>query len=295
MDLENLDLNIDNYNLTDLLQLFNLDFNFNEDELKHAKKSVLMLHPDKSGLEKDFFLFFTAAYKIVYSVYNFRRTKTKSTEYFVEKDEQKELLLDTFKKQSNFNKLFNDMFEQAKIKDEAEGGGYADWLKSDEDIDTRSTTMQSMNETFERKKKEISALIPVKDLEDSYYNAGACADLMGDKPDYYSSDVFARLPYEDLKKAHVESVIPVTHEDYLRRPKFKSVDEMRRNTEYNDTKPMALEQAREYLKNRDKAQNKNDMNRAYKLAKQDEVYEQVNKNVMSQFRGLCPPTPVEKA
>ena len=87
MDLENLDLNIDNYNLTDLLQLFNLDFNFNEDELKHAKKAVLMLHPDKSGLEKDFFLFFTAAYKIVYSVYNFRRTKTKSTEYFVEKDD----------------------------------------------------------------------------------------------------------------------------------------------------------------------------------------------------------------
>ena len=178
------------------------------------------------------------------------------------------------------------MFEQAKIKTEDEETGYADWLKSEEDIDERTTTMQSMNETFERKKKEIRAIIPVKDLQDSYYNKGSSAELTGERPDYYSADVFARLPYEDLKKAHVESVIPITQDDYLRRPKFNSVDEMRRNADYNDTTPMALDQAKEYLRQRDQAQNKNDMNRAYKLAKQDEVIEQVNKNMMSQFQKL---------
>jgi len=281
-----IDLNIDNYDLSDLLNLFNLDHNFTVDDLKRAKKMVLMLHPDKSDMDKEYFLFFTAAYKVVFSVYNFRNTKTKSTDYVVEKDEEKELLLDKLKKHSNFNKLFNDMFDQAIIKTEEEETGYADWLKSDEDLDVRSTTMQSMNETFERKKKEIQALVPVKDLADSYYNGGACADLMGDKPDYYSSDVFARLPYEDLKRAHVESVIPVTHDDYLQRPKFKSVDEMRRHASYNDTTPMALNQAKEYLKQRDQAQNKSDMNRAYKLVKQDEMYEEVNKNMMTQFKRL---------
>jgi len=291
MDFENaetIDLNIDNYELNDLLDLFKLDYNFNEDDLKRAKKAVLMLHPDKSGLDKEYFLFFTSAYKVVLSVYNFRTSKTKSTKYVVEKDEEKGVLLDKFKKDSNFNKLFNDLFEQAKIKDDAEESGYADWLKSDEDMDHRSTTMQSMNETFERKKKELQALVPVNDLADSYFNKGACADLTGERPDYYSADVFARLPYEDLKRAHVESVIPVTHEDYLSRPKFNSVDEMRRNTDYNDTTPMSLDQAKDYLKQRDQAQNKSDMNRAYKLAKQDEVYEQVNKSVMSRFMGLCP-------
>ena len=146
--------------------------------------------------------------------------------------------------------------------------------------------MQNMNETFERKKKEIQALVPVKDLADSYYSKGSSAELTGDRPDYYSSDVFASLPYEDLKRAHVESVIPVTHEDYLSRPKFNSVDEMRRNPNYNDTTPMSLDQAKDYLKQRDQAQNKSDMNRAYKLAKQDEVIEQVNKNVMSRFKLL---------
>jgi len=285
-DVETIDLNIDNYELNDLLDLFQLDYNFNEDDLKRAKKVVLMLHPDKSGLDKEYFLFFTSAYRVVLSVYNFRTGKTKSTEYVVEKDEEKGVLLDKFKKDSNFNKLFNELFEQAKIKDDAEESGYADWLKSDEDMDNRSTTMQSMNETFERKKKELQALVPVNDLADSYFNKGACADLTGERPDYYSSDVFAKLPYEDLKRAHVESVIPVTHEDYLSRPKFNSVDEMRRNTDYNDTTPMSLDQAKDYLKQRDQAQNKSDMNRAYKLAKQDEVYEQVNKSVMSRFKLL---------
>jgi len=285
-DVETIDLNIDNYELNDLLDLFQLDYNFNEDDLKRAKKAVLMLHPDKSGLDKEYFLFFTSAYRVVLSVYNFRTGKTKSTEYVVEKDEEKGVLLDKFKKDSNFNKLFNELFEQAKIKDDAEESGYADWLKSDEDMDNRSTTMQSMNETFERKKKELQALVPVNDLADSYFNKGACADLTGERPDYYSSDVFAKLPYEDLKRAHVESVIPVTHEDYLSRPKFNSVDEMRRNTDYNDTTPMSLDQAKDYLKQRDQAQNKSDMNRAYKLAKQDEVYEQVNKSVMSRFKLL---------
>ena len=281
-----MDLNIDNYELNDLLDLFKLDYNFSEDDLKCAKKAVLMLHPDKSGMDKEYFLFFASAYKIVYSVYNFRVGKTKSTKYIVEKDEQTGLLLDKLKNHSNFNKMFNELFEQAKIKDDAEASGYADWLKSDEDMDHRSTTMQSMNETFERKKKEIQALVPVKNLTDSYFNKGACADLTGERPDYYSADIFAKLPYEDLKKAHVESVIPVTHDDYLSRPKFNSVDEMRRNPNYNDTTPMSLDQAKDYLKQRDQEQNKSDINRAYKLAKQDEVYEQVNKNVMSRFKLL---------
>jgi hypothetical protein len=284
MNFEELDMNIDNYDLNDLLSLFNLDYNFTEDELKRAKKIVLMLHPDKCSLDKEYFLFFTSAYKVLYSVYNFRNTKTTSTQYYVEKDEQKELVLEKLKKHSNFNKVFNELFDQYKIKDEAEESGYSDWLKSDEDIDNRRTTMQNMNETFERKKKEIKAIVPMKELEDYCYNKGT--ELTGERPQYYSSDLFSKLQYDDLKKAHVESVIPVTHDDYLQKPKFRNVDEMRRNADYNDTTPMALNQAKEYLKQREMTQHKSDISRAYKLFKQDEIVEQTNKNLMSQFQKL---------
>ena len=50
MNYSDLDMNIDNYELHDLLDLFHLDYNFNEEDLKKTKKTVLMTHPDKSKL-----------------------------------------------------------------------------------------------------------------------------------------------------------------------------------------------------------------------------------------------------
>ena len=45
-----LDLNIDNYSLINLLDLFKLDYNFTLNDLKQAKKIVLRTHPDKSNI-----------------------------------------------------------------------------------------------------------------------------------------------------------------------------------------------------------------------------------------------------
>jgi len=53
------DLDIDNYNLEDILSLFKVPLNFNKEDLKTAKKMTLMTHPDKSGLDKDYFLFYS--------------------------------------------------------------------------------------------------------------------------------------------------------------------------------------------------------------------------------------------
>ena len=68
----NIDLDINNYEIDDILKLFNIDYNFNENDLRNSKKMVLMMHPDKSNLDKEYFLFFSKAYKILYSIYNFR-------------------------------------------------------------------------------------------------------------------------------------------------------------------------------------------------------------------------------
>ena len=51
--MESLDLNIDNYNLPDILALFNLPTLFEEDDLKRAKLAVMKTHPDKCQLPKD--------------------------------------------------------------------------------------------------------------------------------------------------------------------------------------------------------------------------------------------------
>ena len=285
--MEDLDLNIENYELTDLLALFKIDFEFNAEDLKRVKKTVMQTHPDKSGLDKKYFLFFTSAYKIVFSIHEFRHKSSanQSTEYTVEKDEEKELLLKKLKNKPNFNKLFNELFEKHKITDEETANGYGDWMKSDENMDMRTTTMSQMNATFEQKKREVKELVPFQEIEEA---GGSVShfDLTRDKPTYYSSAVFSNLQYEDLKKAHVESVIPVTQEDYLSRPKFKSVLEMQQHPDYKDTTPLSLSQANDYLKQRDSFQAKNDVQRAYKLAKQDEVARKANQGWMSGFKQL---------
>jgi hypothetical protein len=285
--MEDLDLNIENYELTDLLALFKIDFEFNAEDLKRVKKTVMQTHPDKSGLDKKYFLFFTSAYKIVFSIHEFRHKSSanQSTEYTVEKDEEKELLLKKLKNKPNFNKLFNELFEKHKITDEETANGYGEWMKSDENMDSRTTTMSQMNATFEQKKREVKELVPFQEIEEA---GGTVShfDLTRDKPTYYSSAVFSNLQYEDLKKAHVESVIPVTQEDYLSRPKFKSVLEMQQHPDYKDTTPLSLSQANDYLKQRESFQAKNDVQRAYKLAKQDEVARKANQGWMSGFKQL---------
>lgn len=286
--ISDIDLNIENYELTDLLNLFKLDYDFTADDLKRIKKVVVQTHPDKSALDKKYFLFFTAAYKIIFSIYEFRykNTKQQSTEYTVEKDEEKELLLKGLQKKPNFNKIFNELFEKHRIKDDENETGYGAWIKSNENMDTRTTTLNQMNATFEQKKKEVKELIPFKEVEDIGQSASGHFDLTRDKPEYYSSALFSSLPYEDLKKAHIESVIPVTQDDYLARPKFKNVLEMQADPTYNDTKPLSLDQAKSYLQQRQSYQAQTDVQRAYKLAKQDEVARKANQGWMSGFKQI---------
>jgi hypothetical protein len=285
-----IDLNIENYDLVDLLALFKIDFNFNADDLKRVKKTVMQTHPDKSALDKSYFLFFSAAYKIIFSIYEFRHksSKNQSTEYTVdEEDEEKKLLLKSLQKKPNFNKIFNELFEKHRIKDDENENGYGEWFKSEENMDTRTTTLGQMNATFEQKKREVKELIPFKEVEELGTAASGQFDLTRDKPEYYSSSLFSSLQYEDLKKAHVESVIPVTNEDYLARPKFKSVLEMQADPTYNDTKPLSLDQAKDYLHKRQSYQAQNDVNRAYKLAKQDEIVRKANQGWMSGFKQIA--------
>jgi hypothetical protein len=78
----------------------------------------------------------------------------------------------------------------------------------------------------------------------------------------------------------------VTHADYLARPKYKNVLELQQDPEYKDTAPLSLSQATEYLSQRQSFQNQTDVQRAYKLAKQDEHVRKANQSLMSNFRLL---------
>ena len=87
--------------------------------------------------------------------------------------------------------------------------------------------------------------------------------------------MFGKLQYDDLKKAHTETVVPVTHNDYLRKDKFNNVDELKRHRSQNMVIP-SIEQSKNYLSQRNSEQSRSDVERAYKLAKQDELAREMN-------------------
>jgi hypothetical protein len=282
--MDKLDLNIENYELHDLLTLFKIPVNFTENDLKKAKKIVLKTHPDKSGLNPDYFRFFSKAYKVVYGMWEFKNKSIKNndndiqTEYHTDNEyfnrEKKELLdnfLENKKKTSDFNKWFNEQFEKNKLEREEDIQGYGKWLKSDEDLDEeKHISLTQMGEEIERKKKQIRSLTVYKGIEDTNLYCSGGSNLTGEAPENFTSDLFSNLQYEDLRKAHTETVVPVTMEDYNNIQKFHDVNEYKDYRNSQNIIPLSELQAREYLSNKEKYQEKESTVRAYKLAKQFE-------------------------
>jgi hypothetical protein len=284
--MDTLDLDISNYNLNDILKLFKLDYDFDENELKQAKRVVLQTHPDKSRLPAKYFIFYSKAYKVLYNIHEFRNKSSDKREenYAILSNEDKNRLLENFfeknkplKEASGFNTWFNEQFEKNKLKTEAEESGYGDWLTSEQDLEPEKRISQSeMASEFMKKKNQVRSLIVHKDVNDIYANNFGASDLTTNAPEEYSSDLFSNLSYQDLKRAHTESVIPVTDEDYHKIQKFKNVNEYTAHRNTQDTKPLSENQALEYLKTRTQAGDKEATNRAYELAKQVEKSKQNN-------------------
>jgi len=306
----NLDLNIDNYSLEDILQLFRLSSDFDERDMKDAKKMVLKMHPDKSRLDAKYFLFFSKAYKVLYSIYEFKqKSQTQNIEDVeyenldfneseIADDSKKKGLHNFFEKNKKlkspqqFNKWFNKQFENNKLLSESDSNGYGDWLKSEEgleDIDpNQQLSLSEMTRHIEKKKTEMRSLVTYDEtaIHDFYQNTTISASaLSGEAPKYYSSDLFSALPYQDLKQAHTETVIPVTYDDYKNKQKFNNINEIQQYRQTQDTTPLSEIQAREYLTNKSKMEEKEGTKLAYDLAKQVEQSKQKNKafwsNIMS--------------
>lgn len=307
MDLD-LDLDIRNYELRDILNLFKLPSVFTETHMREAKLMVMRTHPDKSGLDKAYFLFFSKAYKILHEVYQVRAglSRQKDAKYDDVKediDARRNANSDKLKRMNagEFNRWFNQTFEQNKLYDEEQDSGYGDWLKEnddnednneDADLGEGSSWAQRM-EQLERRKTKLreQALVVRGEVKtfDSFNSAGY--GLSRECPEEHSSGLnfgsSSSLAYEDLKKAHTESVIPVTHEDYEAVRKYKNMNELqmvrdmdRRTFNYSEAASQtALDRSQQL-------QTEDDMRRAFKLAQQDEVVRDLNRKWAAQFNAI---------
>jgi hypothetical protein len=282
--------------LQDILSLFKIPVNFDEHDMKRAKQIVLKTHPDKSKLPAEYFLFYSKAYKMLYSVWEFKKRgdidskNPKNTEYSTYSDEDKSVLLDQFfetnekfKKSNNFNRWFNEQFERNKLSNEHEEKGYGDWLKTEDEIEqAKNVSMATMKQEFDKKKEIARSLIVREEVQEIWSNNSiSSSELSNDAPETYDSGLFSGLGFQDLYKAHTETVIPVTEEDYEKKQKFGSVNEYMSYRNNQDTKPLSEQQAEQYLKQRNEKDEEKAVRRAYELAKQTEMAKQKNQEFWS--------------
>jgi hypothetical protein len=283
--METLDLNIENYDLDDLLNLFKIPNNFNEIDLKNAKKKVLKMHPDKSSLGPEYFLFFTKAYKMIYRIWEYKNKDTlkkenhfsySNNEYFNFIKERKPILdkflsKNDYNESSNFNQWFNKQFEKNKLETEEQSTGYGNWLKSNEDLEEIKDILPSqIEEEMNKKKSKLRSIIVYKEVSELDVFYKGASDLTGEAPESYSSNLFSDLPYEDLRKAHTETVIPVTIEDYYSKPKFTDVNQYKQYRGNQELVPLSEKQAKDFLNNKYKIQERETTERAFQLTKQME-------------------------
>jgi predicted transcriptional regulator len=285
--MDNIDLNIDNYNLQELLSLFSISENFSEKDMKEAKKIVLKTHPDKSGLDPKYFLFFSKAFKIIYGIFEFRETNKKDHSKYKtldnpENDEiiKNALASNTVKK--DFNKWFNELFEKSKIEDEYNNSGYENWLRSDEDLENFSNLNKEQQEIkLEEKRNKIKTLSKFNEIKDIQ---GGGYDLLRQKPEDYSSDIFSSLAFEDLKKAHQESIIPITNQD-INNIEQRSMSQLKIQRDEKITIP-TMEQSKQLLSDNNSKDNRNNAERAFRLLREDELIREKNKEALRSMRRL---------
>jgi hypothetical protein len=236
-----MDLNIDNYSLKDLLHLFKLPDTFTESQLKEARKRVIAVHPDKSGLDKSYFIFFHKAYTLLDTVYKFKQkaqqnmSETMKFSDIMESMEEtdKKIIASTFTSNPKFNQEFNKLFDTLYIKDD---DGYGDWLKSNDDLDIPY-----------KDRKQMSRALITSTIEAANHSSS----------------------FSDLKQVYTtDTVMGVSEEDY--RPTYKNIQELK---EARNTKLVPLDQktALQMIEHEHELESKQATERAFRLLQQEEI------------------------
>lgn len=299
--MENLEMNIDNYNYQDLLNLFHLNSDFSKQDLKNAKSIVYKVHPDKSGLDKKYFLFFSKAFKMLNSIYQFSIGSTGENgdydEYTIiskrENSENKKIL-DQHKEYAEiktnpeaFNNWFNDLFEKNKDPHE-ENDGHGDWLSSEMknvEVANNPTEMAALIEKqkIQAREKQLTIYKTFEPLN----SASGEALVKTEGPQNYQSGLFSKLQYDDLKEVHENGVIPITNEDYKNRKTFRNMDEMNRQRKMDELHASDMLQEHNNIINNIELEEKNQsVNRFYELMKQEESQRKRNDTTWSNLKRL---------
>jgi hypothetical protein len=299
--LQSHNLNINTYTLSEIFDLFQLSYNINVNELKRAKKIVLMTHPDKSGLGPEYFLFYKKAFDIVVNFYENQQKQnqiipTEEPKYDpinitnVNKSAVKQVKsvineMSPSEFNAKFNKLFNDNMTN-KIN-----ANRNDWFTKDDpsyNIEG-DVNKQNMGIIFEKmKEKQNSAVLTrYRGVENLTTASGSNLYDEEESDDYVQCDPFSKLKFDDLRKVHKDqTVLAVSEKDINKVQLYSSIDQYNRARGQQTLTPLDKSEAEQLLSSQEQQFKQRMMQKEYQSSLKTMEYEQKNKNVLSSFLQL---------
>lgn len=302
-------LDIQSYSLDELFKLF--DFTVNEnitlDQMKQAKRKVLLMHPDKSKLPSEYFLFYKKAFELVIHTYDSQQKTSiivpdEKIDYIPEintrdnsstrNKKQIQSKINELSSTKAFQKQFNELFEQNQHKQLSDKN---DWFKTQEPLYEMENvkTTQNIGKTMEqiKRKQKQDGMVQYTGVVSLYSNGGGgrtnfYEDIENEDDssttDYITCDPFSKLKFDDLRKVHKDqTVFAVSETDFEQVKQYKNVDEYVRTR--NQHNPMEKAKAQLFLQQQEKELRERTLRKQHQSQLKTMEYEEKNKNIISTF------------
>lgn len=295
----NLDINM--YSFNDILSLFELTYDISEDQMKKAKKKVLMFHPDKSKLPPEYFLFYKKAFDILLNYYqnyskqnqtvNSQINYGKIFKETVNSPEHKIIQKNINEiKAEDFQKIFNQTFEKNMAKEVVNRN---QWFTEEGplyNID-KNVNKSGMSAELDKIKEQTKSIVKYNGVQTLISSGGSNfyddVDDESSQSGYITSDPFSKLKFDDLRKVHKDqTVFAVSERDFNNVQTYKNVDEYNRVRGKDNLTPLSKNEAEQMIQQQEFLYKQQIAEKQRQSLQNIEMYEKKNKNVLAQFLRL---------
>ena len=298
-NLKSHNLDIHMYKFNEILEMFSLSNNITLDDLKRAKMVVLKMHPDKSGLSSDYFLFYKKAFDMVVDYYNetqktnkvvpqtnpdYNPTVMNSKNTSIEKQVNTAVgKMDKQEFQSKFNRLFEENM-QTTINNKN------DWFTKEDPIYDipKANTTAGIGQAIDQIKRTTNAITRYQGVEDLVIRSSGTS-LYEDEDDgsYVSCDPFSKLKFDDLRKVHKDqTVFAVQESDIKNRVHYKNEEDLKTARNTDTLTPLEKEKAEIVLREREQIKREQMLAKQHQSNLRTMEYEKKNQSILSSFLRL---------
>jgi hypothetical protein len=293
-------LNIHLYKFEELLELFGLSDQISSDDIKRAKKKVLMTHPDKSKLPAKYFLFYKKAYDLIntfYETQNKQNITVPNEKIEYEPTSHNDLNQSSNSKissivndmsskdfQSNFNRLFDENMKTTPDTTKNQ------WFSDHDAIYhmDEHTNSSNMGQNLDKFKETQAKLVKYNGVTNLFMNSGSGTSLYEDnEDDYVSCDPFSKLKYDDLRKVHKDqTVFSVSERDIEKVTRYSSTDHLMRERGKQQLTPLLKSESEKILSMQNSQYRTQIMQKEYADKLKTTKYEDKNKTILATFLRL---------